>query len=113
MTHLRRLAQISRWMQHSALDPSAVDERVIERVVESLHGAGTTRRLTAGEFGLVLRFLRWRGVTLATTVAPPSPVDELLGDYRRYLLVERSLAPLTVTTYLASAAWFVVEACTQ
>lgn len=109
--HVRRLADLSGWLEAERVEPAAVDERLIEQVVDVLHRAGRTRSFTPCSFRLVLGFLRHRGIVPAAAAAPPTPVDGLLGDYRRYLVVERSLAPLTLPGYLASAAWFLTEAC--
>ena len=38
-----------------------------------------------------------------------TPLAVLLADYRRYLVVERGLAPLTVQGYLKTATWFCTE----
>lgn len=44
-------------------------------------------------------------------VVPPTTVEVLVGDYRRYLMSDRSVAPLTLPSYLASETWFLAEAC--
>lgn len=109
--HMRRLAHVSGWLETNGLDPVAVDERLIERVVDGLHRAGRALEDKPATFGVVLGFLRERGIVPAAPVVAPTPVDGLLGDYRRYLVVERSLAPWTLPGYLSTAAWFLAEAC--
>jgi integrase len=88
----------------------AVDEHVIERLVDEFHRASQAKRFTPRSFRLVLEFLRLRGIVPAAG-GPATALDALLGDYRRYLVVERCLAPLTVRTYLSAAAWFLAVAC--
>ena len=109
--HVGCLAHLSGWLDRRRLDPADVDESVIERLVDALHRAGKAKKLTPGSFRVLLGFLRWRGIIPPAQVVPPTPIEELLADYRRYLLAERSLAPLTVPGYLASADWFLSEAC--
>jgi integrase/recombinase XerD len=43
---------------------------------------------------------------LSAAVIDRSPLQVLLGDYRRYLVEERSLAPLTVLGYMGTATRF-------
>jgi site-specific recombinase XerD len=109
--HVRRLACLSRWMEASALDPAGVDEVLIARMLQALHAAGESRSFTPCSFGLLLGFLRGREIVPDAPVIPPTPIEELLGDYRGYLVSGRSLAPLSLPGYLASAAWFLSDAC--
>jgi site-specific recombinase XerD len=109
--HVRRLACLSRWMEAEALDRARVDEALIAEMLEALHAAGKARSFTPCSFGLVLGFLRVRGLVPGAPIVTPTPVEELLGAYRRHLVVERSLAPLSLPGYLASAAWFLSHAC--
>jgi site-specific recombinase XerD len=109
--HVRRLGWLSGWLEAEGLDPAAVDEVLVGQVVGALRRAGKGRKCTLGSFRVVLGFLRQRGVVPAPAAAVPTPVDELLSDYRRYLVAERSLAPLTMPGYLGVAAWFLSEAC--
>jgi integrase/recombinase XerD len=44
-------------------------------------------------------------------VATPSPLDELVGEYRRWLVAERSLAPLTVYNYMHLTRRFLSATC--
>ena len=109
--HLYRLAHVSGWLEDGGLEPAVVDETLIETRLAAAHGAGDMPSFTPRSFGVVLGFLRWRGVVPDAPVVPPTPAEVLLGDYRRYLVSDRSLALLTLPSYLASAAWFLAEAC--
>lgn len=80
-------------------------------MLEALHATGEARSFTPCSFGLVLGFLRAHGLVPVAPMVAPTPTEELLGDYRRYLVAERSLAPLSLPGYLASAAWFLSDAC--
>lgn len=109
--HVRCLGHLSRWLERTGLGPSAVDESLVEQVVDALHEAGKARKLTPRSFRVVLRFLRGRGIVPAAPAVPLTPNDELIEDYRRYLVVGRSLAPLTILSYVDAAAWFLTEQC--
>lgn len=109
--HVRCLAHVSRWLEAEGLDPGAIDEKLIGQVLDALHRAGKARKLTPWSFGVVLKVLRQQGVAPPAPAVPPTPVDEMLEKYRQYLVVERSLAPLTVPGYMAAARLFVTEAC--
>jgi len=109
--HVGRLAWLSGWLEAEGLGPTVVDEMLVGQVVDALHQAGKGRKCTPCSFGVVLGFLRQRGIVPPAPVAAPTPVNELLDDYRRYLVAERSLAPLTLPGYLCAAAWFLAEAC--
>ena len=80
-------------------------------MLAAAHAAGNIRSFTPQSFAVVLGFLRRQGVVPEAPVVSPTPVEVLLGNYRRYLVSGRSLAPLTLPSYLASAAWLLVETC--
>ena len=109
--HLYRLAHVSGWLERGGLEPAVVDETLVETMLEAAHAAGMLRSFRPRSFAVVLGFLRQQGVVPDAPVVPPTPVEVLLGEYRRYLVSDRSLAPLTLPSYLASAAWFLAEAC--
>lgn len=109
--HVRRLARLSRWLEREQLDPMAVGEQLVEAMVAVFHADGHGRALTARSFRLVLEVLRSHSVVPPPAVTAMTPTTRLLDDYRVYLLVERGLMDSTVTGYLATAAWFMAEAC--
>lgn len=109
--HVRRLARLSRWLEHEQLDPMVVDEQLVEAMVAAFHADGHGRALTARSFRLVLGLLRSSEVVPPPAVMAVTPTTRLLEGYRGYLLVERGLMGSTVTGYLATAAWFMTEVC--
>ncbi len=109
--HVRCLRHLSRWLKQEGLDPSAIDERLIRQMVEALHGRGKGRKLTHWSFRVVVRFLRSRGIVPPSPPEAPTPLDELLGNYRHYLQLERTLSPSTVPGYMRTARWFLDVTC--
>jgi hypothetical protein len=91
------LAHLSRWLGAEHVEPSGLTPLVVERFLRARRGAGYRRWLTTGSLRALLGYLREVGV--APVWQPPAaegPVEELLDAYRRYLRVERRLAPRTV-----------------
>ena len=109
--HLRRLAQVSRWLEHEGLELEAVDEALVVGLVGALHAAGKGRSLTPRSFRVLLGFLRSEGIVPLSRVRVLTPIKVLLDGYRDYLVVERALAAVTITGYMGTAGWFVSKAC--
>lgn len=84
---------MSRCSERDGLDPVAVDEQLIERLVDEFHRAGKAMRFTPRSFRLVLGFLRSRGIV------PAAALDSLLGDFQHCLVAQPCLTPLTVRAY--------------
>ena len=106
---LRLMAYVSRWLRAQGLGPEAFGPR---RAVEVM----ATRRRTGPKALRSVRALRPLLAYLGTVGLSPapeakSPLEELLGHYRRYLVDERSLAPLTVQGYVWAAGRFLAEQC--
>jgi site-specific recombinase XerD len=106
---LRDLGLLGLWLAAEGLEAAQVDE---ERVAVFL----TTRRVTGrrkapGMRAMVplLSFLREAGVIPVAESAPLTPLDELLGRYRSWMVQERGLAALTVLRYESTARRFLRE----
>ena len=107
--HVQRLGLLSRWLDDDGLDPLVVDESWIVERLARCDGPGWVRALSVLSFRLVLEFLR--SVGLVPLRSATSPLEVLLGEYRRWLLVERGLAVLTVNGYVRGAERFLIEVC--
>ena len=95
---VRVLAHLSRWMQEQHVSADGLRERELERFrrehlarVASVRGAGMT---------VVLSHLRSLGVVPAAEPSMVTAADELLEQYRRYLMVERGLTAGTARGYV-------------
>ena len=94
---LSQLDQLSRWLERSGL---AAGELTPDRAAQfacSRREAGLVTWSSPQSASLVLEYLGEIGVVAPVLVASvEGPVEELLAEYRRYLLVERRLSQHTV-----------------
>lgn len=105
---LTDLGRVGRWLSAEGLEVAQLDE---ERMAAFLTARRASRdRRVPGARAMVplLSFLREAGV--APPVQPSStPLDALLGQYRRWLVQERGLAATTVARYETTARRFLRE----
>jgi integrase/recombinase XerD len=89
--------QLSRWLEREGLAVGELSVEEGERFAASRRAAGRVTLAAPQSMTLPLEYVRALGLT--PTPAPPvahGPVEELLADYSRYLLIERGLSPHTV-----------------
>ena len=97
-------------MASEGVDVERLDGGAIEAFLAVRRVEGHRRVPTARSFVPLLDYLRGEGV-----VAPEqpgrvlTPLEELIGRYREWLIVERALAPATVFRYEALARRFLGE----
>jgi|JI10StandDraft_1071094.scaffolds.fasta_scaffold226225_2 integrase/recombinase XerD len=104
----RQAAQLSRWLDAKGLGVEQLDEACIEAFVAEQRAMGRKGSLSRPGLSCLLELLRERGVLSADVSLAPSPTEELMGSFGRYLLAERGLAPGTVRGYVDRARSFVV-----
>ena len=100
--------QLSRWLDREGLTVGELSISECERFAASRRAAGRVMLVAPQSVLLPLEYLRARGVTSAP-VAPVAhgPVQELLADYSRFLLIERALTRHTVfDAYVPAARLF-------
>jgi integrase/recombinase XerD len=91
------LVHLSRWLAAERLESSQLTAPVVERFLDARRRTGYRRWRSVRSLRPLLEYLR--EVADVPASAPPAaegPVDRLLDAYRRYLRVERRLAPTTV-----------------
>jgi site-specific recombinase XerD len=105
---LRVMAHLSRWLRAKGMDPADLGEDGVDAYLGARREQGYTCWLSLRGVAPMLVYLRGLGV-LPAAVAPVGcgPVEELLVDYRAYLLGERGLAASTVRYYEADVRRFV------
>jgi integrase/recombinase XerD len=97
--------QLSRWLEREGLAVGELTAAECERFATSRRAAGRVTLVASQSMTLPLEYLRALGLT--PKPAPPladGPVEELLADYSRYLLIERGLTPHTVFDAYTPAA---------
>jgi len=94
------LVQLSGWLAAEGLDPLELTSPVVERFLGARRRAGYRRWRSVRSLGPLLTFLREvAGVPAWRPEVAEGPVDGLLDSYRRYLRIERRLAPSTVRSH--------------
>src|SRR5664280_1594410 len=100
--------QLSRWLDREGLAVGEVNAAECERFAASRRATGRVTLVAPQSMTLPEEYLRELGVT--PEPVPPlahGPVEELLGDYSGYLLIERGLSPHTVfDAYVPAARLF-------
>lgn len=98
---LRLMARTSRWMQAEGLGLGELSDDVVERLLAARRAAGRRDYVTARAMAPLLAYMRGLGLVPPASPSRPSRRAEELGErFRRYLTVERGLAPGTVTGYV-------------
>jgi len=104
---LKVLGHLGRWMAREEVEVGAVDTAAVEEFLASLRAEGLRRVPTVRALGSLVAYLRDVGVmTLEDAVGKAAPVEELVEEYRRWLVVERGLAAATVLRYEVLARRF-------
>jgi site-specific recombinase XerD len=94
------LVHLSRWLVAQRVEPSELTSSVVERFLSARRHAGYRRWSSVRSLRPLLAYLREvAGVPACQEPAVEGPVDRLLDSYRRYLRVERRLAPTTVRSH--------------
>jgi site-specific recombinase XerD len=104
------LAHLSRWLAAEDVGPSALTSPVVQRFLQTRRRAGRRRWVSVRSVRPLLDYLHRVGVApVWEAPAPSGPVERLLENYRRYLLVERRLAPRTVRSHVDVARRFLAS----
>jgi site-specific recombinase XerD len=102
--------QISRWLEHEGLGVDGLTAETASRFVESRRARGLVTYVSPKSVALPLEYLRGLGVLPAAAVTvPEGPLEELMADYRRFLLIERRLSKHTVLDAYEPAARLFLE----
>jgi integrase/recombinase XerD len=107
---LGQFGQLSRWLEQQGLSVGELTDEQAGRFVAARRAAGRVTWVSPRSVLLPLAFLREVGAVPAS--APPradGPLEELLAEYRRYLLVERRLCEHTVFDEYAPPARVFLE----
>jgi len=108
--YLSGIRRLSRWLEDLGLGPEHLRTEVMERFV-AIRGGRDMGWPSRARPQILLDYLRSCSAAPPSPPAPSGPFDELLGAYRRWLVGERGLAPLTIEGYLRTARRFSQECC--
>lgn len=110
---LRLVADLSAWVDALGFEPGALSAPVVDRFLATRRAAGHTRYASVRAVRPAIEYLRGLGIVpLAPEPVSDAPIDRLLARYRRYLVVERSLASATASGYLAAVRPFLAGRAT-
>jgi site-specific recombinase XerD len=111
---LWQLDQFSRWLEREGVGVEELGVEHFERFVVARRSAGYASLASSRSMEVPLEFFAAAGVAVAPApVVVDGPVEELLVAYRRYLLVERGLAEMTVYHCSRAASWFLEDRLEQ
>lgn len=100
------MGQLGRWMETRGVADERLTDGDIAAFCESL-GARRERRL--GSTDPVVSYLREAGVLEPGPIPAVTPVDEVVGHFRAWMIAERGLAAGTVLRYENTARRFLNE----
>jgi site-specific recombinase XerD len=103
--HVGLLAGLSRWLDQQGLGADEVTEGRVGQFLELRRSEGYAE-VPSQTWAMTL--LGWvPGLAVAAAPAPTAtPVEEMVEEYRRYLVHDRGLAPATVRAYVGVARAF-------
>ena len=91
--HVCFIAHLDRWMQAESVGLEGLSGSAIERYLAQRRAAGYVEYRSLKALRPLLAYLAPLGVLPIPQEVPPDPVEELLGRYRAWLLVERGVTP--------------------
>lgn len=104
---VNEMARLSRWLEDQGLAAGDVDGARVEAFLVAF-GVNRQHVPTFRAMRPLLGWLRSEGVIGPDPAAPRQPVDDLLDDYRRWMVADRALADRTIGRYRATARRFLL-----
>jgi len=95
------MGRLSRWMAVEGVAVHELDERSVAQFLE-VEESRRRRMPTVRTLAPLLGWLRDQRLVSPAATTWPTPVDELLGRYRRWLVDGRGLAERTIGRYAAT-----------
>lgn len=105
---LQLAAHVSRWLGDAGLGAAELDVRAVDAFLAARRAGGHGEFITAKALAPLLGYLRGLGVVpQPEPAAPQTRAEQLLADYRGWLLTERGLRVKVARGYVDSVAPFV------
>ena len=106
---LKEAGQLGRWLAEVDVEASQLNVAVIDAFLDTCRARGTRRLPTVRSFKPLLEFLGSEGVLIGEVPPPMTLLEEVLAEYRSWLVVQRGLAAPTVLRYENMARRFLAE----
>lgn len=107
--HVCFIAYLDRWMATEGLGLGELGASTIERYLAERRAAGYVECRSVKAMRPRLEFLTPLGVLPDPEEGPLGPVEDMLGQYRDYLVTERGLTPATANVYVGVVRPFVAS----
>lgn len=105
---VRLMAHVSRWLAEQSGEPAGLTPAAVEQFLV-VRRAGYVKLTSRRGLAPLLGYLRGLGVLPEAGAEVPSPTEEVLADYRDWLVGERGLAAGTVRLREQVARLFLAE----
>ena len=106
---LKDVGQLGRWMASEDVEASQLTRASIDAFLSARRIGGPRRVPSARSFAPLLEYLTREGVLVPEAGGPLTPVEDLLANYRTWLVADRGLAAPTVLRYENLARRFLNE----
>ncbi len=103
------LRRFDRWLRRTGRSVRELNESVTRRFLRRCLNRGYGKNAGVSTMRRLLTMLRQTGVTPKAKTPPPSPSEQLMCAYGRFLLEERNLSPQTVVHRRLAAGRFLSE----
>ena len=103
---LKGVGQLGRWMAIEDVKLEQLGSEAIDAFARARRTDGFQRVPSRSSLLLLLDYLRDAGVVAEEVTAPSSVLDRMVDEYRRWLIIDRGLAPMTVARYESLARKF-------
>jgi len=105
--HVCFIAHLDRWMRAEGVGVDGLSSSTLERYLAQRRAAGYVEYRSVKALRPMLEYLAPLGVLPIPPQVPPGPVEDLLGRYRGWLLVERGVTAGTARGYVDCVRPFV------
>ena len=102
------IADFSRWLKQNRIDVQVLDSKVVGRFLRLGRRQQRVRRGDPKAFERLLAMLRQIGVVKHQPPVADTAHSRIVAEFRRYLLQERGLSPLTLLNYVPVVEQFLV-----
>jgi integrase/recombinase XerD len=103
---VKAVRALGRWMSSNAMAPGDLSTAALTAFRDDRRAVGYRRVPGVGGFRLLTDYLVQAGFGLPEPAVEPDPAEELLAEYRRWLLAQRGLAATTICAYAGTAGAF-------